>query len=75
MAEEQADRDAEQLGEGAEIAERRYRQAALYLADPADRAAELQTDFGQRQPARLAQRTDVAGQQAFGVFLFRSDSG
>ena len=41
VAEEQADRHAEQLGEGAQIAQRGHRQAALDLADPADRAAQL----------------------------------
>ena len=75
MAEEQADRHAEQVGEGPEVAERRDRQAALDLADPADGAAELQGDLGQRQPARLAQRTNVAGQQPLAIVLFRPGSG
>lgn len=65
MAEEQADRHAEQFGKCSEITERRRRQATLDLADPADRTAKLQADLGERQPAPPAQGPDIAGQHAF----------
>ena len=63
MAEEQADRHAEQLGEGAQIAERRRRQAALDLADPADRAAELQRDLRQASARAPCAARECRGQQ------------
>src|SRR5262245_46402547 len=60
----EAERNLERLGEGAQVGERRDRQTAFDLAQPADRAAELVGDSGERQAARLAQGSYVAGEKS-----------
>ncbi len=59
-AEEQAYGHLELLGEGMQVLKRGGRQAALHLAQPADRAVHQVGQGGQRHPARLAQRANVA---------------
>jgi hypothetical protein len=63
MREKERQRHAKEPRHRRKVGDRRRGDAALHLAGPADRAAELQRHLLKRQPPRLAQRAQILRQK------------